>query len=62
MKSRKLLDGTIVKELEEEEEVTDLMIRTLCPNKYKLTDMETGEEYVGCLPEDTKYHWKKITS
>ena len=40
MKSRKLLDGTIVKELEEE--VTDLLIRTLCPNKYKLLDMETG--------------------
>ena len=59
MKSRKLLDGTIVIELEED---TDLLIRTLCPNKYKLTDMETGEEYVGCLPEDTKYHWKKITS
>ena len=57
MKSRKLLDGTIVKELEEE--VTDLLIRTLCHNKYKLT-MDTGEEYRGCLPEDTKYHWKKI--
>ena len=59
MKSRKLLDGTIVKELEEKE-VTDLMIRTLCPNKYKLVDMETGEEYVGNLPEDTKWHWRKI--
>ena len=58
MKSRKLLDGTTVKELEEE--VTDLLIRTLCPNQYKLVDMETGEEYIGCLPEDTKYHWKKI--
>ena len=59
MKSRKLLDGTKVKELEEEE-VTDLLIRTLCPNKYKLVDMETGEEYVGNLPEDTKWHWRKI--
>ena len=44
MKSRKLLDGITVKELEE------------------VTDMETGEEYIGYLPEDTKYHWKKITS
>ena len=54
-----MLDGTIVKE---EEEVTDLMIRTLCPNHYKLVDMETGEEHEVCLPEDTEYHWKKITS
>ena len=57
MKSRKLLDGTTVKELEED---TELLIRTLCPNKYKLIDMETGEEYLGNLPEDSKWHWKKI--
>jgi hypothetical protein len=38
-----------------------LKIVTKCPNKWKLIDMETGEEYIGQVPtdEDT-HHWKKI--
>lgn len=54
---RTLLDGTVVAELETS---TELCIRTKCPNKYKLVDMETGEEYVGNMPADTKWHWRKI--
>ena len=54
---RTLLDGTVAPELSES---TELCIRTRCPNKYKLVDMETGEEYIGNLPEDTEWHWRKI--
>ena len=40
MKSRKLLDGKKVKELER---AITLKVYTKCPNKYKLIDMETGD-------------------
>jgi hypothetical protein len=56
-KKRRLLSGNEVSELETH---TTLEIRTRCPEKYKLVDMETGEEYTGNLPEDTKWHWRKI--
>lgn len=55
MKTRKLQNGT---------EVTDLdipitiSVYTKCPWKYKLTDMETGIEYTGTMPDaDDNYHW-----
>jgi hypothetical protein len=57
MKTRKLLDGTEVPELERS---TTLLIQTRCPNKYKLVDMETGEEYIGNRPDEHHYYWKKI--
>lgn len=44
MKTRKLLDGSEILELTE---AVDLIIHTKAPNKYKLIDLETGEEYIG---------------
>ena len=55
MKKRKLLSGEEVIELER---ATTLKIYTKCPNKYKLIDMETGEEYIGIDSENS--HWDKI--
>ena len=55
--TRKLLDG---KEVEELEDPVELKIITRCPQKYKLIDMETGQEYTGNLPEDTKWDWKEV--
>lgn len=55
--TRKLLDG---KEVEELEDPVELKIITRCPQKYKLIDMETGQEYIGNLPEDTKWDWKEV--
>lgn len=38
-----------------------LKVVTRCPGKWKLTDMETGEEYIGQVPtENDTHHWKKI--
>ncbi|MDA9992128.1 hypothetical protein N9E03_00430 [bacterium] len=38
-----------------------LKVVTKCPGKWKLVDMETGEEYIGQLPtEDDTHHWKKL--
>ena len=58
MKTRKLLDGSEVKELELP---VTLTVYTRCPEKYKLVDMETGEEYVG-YPTIGNLSWKKITN
>ena len=55
MKTRKLKNGNIANELEK---AITLKIYTKCPNKYKLIDMETGEEYIGSVSEDS--HWTKI--
>ncbi len=44
-------------EVEELSAPTDLIIHTKAPGKWKLIDMETGQEYVGS-PVPTKYgHW-----
>lgn len=60
---RKLLDGT---EVVEEAEAGTLEVYTKCPTKYKLVDMETGDEYIG-LPFGTRHpsglydvYWQKI--
>jgi hypothetical protein len=38
-----------------------LKVKTKCPSKWKLIDMETGEEYRGQLPtENDTHHWKKL--
>jgi hypothetical protein len=54
---RKLLNGVQVYELDEP---VTLTVYTKCPMKYKLVDMETGEEYVGQNPEKNKYSWNKV--
>lgn len=56
MKKRKLLDGTEVKELEKS---IILQIKTKCPSKYKLIDLETGQEYIGYETEG-KNSWKLL--
>jgi hypothetical protein len=59
MNRRKLIDGTKV---EETEFPIELRIMTHCPEKWKLIDLETGEEYIGVLPSQRikNQHWKKI--
>jgi len=54
--NRKLLDGTTVPNLDEN---ITLKVYTKCPEKYKLVDMETGDEYVGQLPQEGGLHWRK---
>ena len=36
-----------------------LTVKTKCPEKWKLVDMETGEEYIG-RSTDGKNSWRKI--
>jgi len=59
MTKRKLKDGT---QAEEMEFPVTLVVQTKCPGKWKLIDMETGEEYQGVIPLERKKnrHWKKI--
>jgi hypothetical protein len=42
--TRTLLNGDVVKEYEYP---IDIVIHTKCPEKWKLIDMETGQEYIG---------------
>jgi hypothetical protein len=44
MTNRILKDGS---EVESFEKPVDLIIHTKCPEKWKLIDLETGEEYLG---------------
>ena len=53
---RKLLDGTEVPELEDPKTLT---IKTKCPEKWLLIDLETGERYTGYATEGSQ-DWKKI--
>jgi len=55
--TRKLLDNT---EVEEFEFPVTLRVYTKCPEKYKLIDMETGEEYIG--QRHYKKSWKRINN
>jgi hypothetical protein len=52
---RKLQDDTEVIELSAP---VQLVVYTKCPEKYKLIDMETGQEYVGTRPSQGNLHWK----
>ncbi len=56
MKSRKLLDG---KKVEELERAITLKVYTKCPNKYKLIDMETGDIYIGI--DNPNSDWQKVS-
>lgn len=53
---RKLLDGSKVEELAEPKL---LKVYTKCPEKWKLVDLETGEEYIG-YKTDGNSSWRKI--
>ena len=44
IKIRKLLNGSTASEFDE---AVDLIIHTKAPGKYKIIDLETGEEYIG---------------
>jgi len=58
MKHRKLTDG---REVEEFDNIWFLSVKTKCPQKYKLVDMETGEAYEGNHPNNNDgLSWKKI--
>lgn len=57
--NRVLLDGTALHELPQ---AVRLEVYTKCPTKYKLIDMETGEEYIGQDPIKNKYSWRKINA
>ena len=58
MKTRILQDGRVVEELEE---ARTLSIKTRCPDKWMLIDMETGEQY---QPYKTtgNLDWEKINA
>ena len=56
MKERVLKDGTIVKELDK---VKTLEVKTRCPEKWKLIDLETGEEYIGWQTDGPR-SWRRV--
>ena len=55
---RTLKDGRSVPELNEPK---ILIVYTRCPEKWKLLDMETGEEYTGHTT-DGKNSWRKLNN
>lgn len=57
MKRRKLTSGDLVQEFDK---AVTLKVYTRCPEKYKLIDMETGEEYIGNVTEGNN-SWRKLT-
>lgn len=54
---RKLIDGTTVSELPEP---VLLIVKTRCPHKYLLIDLETDETYRGTDSNQPGSHWVKI--
>ena len=56
MKTRILKDGKIVEELDE---VRSYSIKTRCPDKWILLDLETGEQYQP-YKTDGNLQWEKI--
>lgn len=55
---RELLDGTTVQELPEPKILT---VKTKCPEKWLLIDLETGERYTGHTTDGT-LDWKKVNT
>lgn len=56
-KFRELKDGSNVEHLDK---AVTLSVYTKCPQKWKLIDMETGEEYIGRMPTtDNNNSWVK---
>jgi hypothetical protein len=56
MKTRILKDGRVVEELEV---ARQLMVKTRCPDKWVLIDLETGEQYRGRTTAGTQ-DWERI--
>ena len=56
MKTRTLLDG---KDVEELDKPVTLKVYTRCPEKYMLIDLQTGERYIGSKPHGNQ-DWNKI--
>lgn len=56
MQTRRLQNGTLVEELVSPKTLT---VYTKCPEKWMLTDMETGEVYTGHIT-DSNLNWKKV--
>jgi len=56
MMGRKLLDGSVVDELDT---AVELSITTKCPTKWLLVDRETGEIYTAYTTPGPR-QWKKI--
>ena len=56
MKTRTLQNGAEVAELEKAKILT---LKTKCPEKWLLIDLETGERYTGFATEG-KNSWKKL--
>ena len=56
MSTRKLQDGREVLELNEPRILT---VKTKCPEKWLLVDLETGERYTGFVT-DGKNSWRKL--
>jgi hypothetical protein len=54
---RKLKDGREVPEFEKR---VDLVIATKCPQKWKITDMETGQSYIGTGSTELYKQWQPI--
>ena len=57
MGDRKLVDGTWVQELDEP---VDLVIKTKCPSKWKIVDMETGKAYIGTNKNKKFHYWQPV--
>ena len=55
---RTLKDGSQVPELET---AKTLKVKTKCPEKWLLTDLETGEQYIGHSTDGTN-DWKKLNA
>ena len=56
MNTRTLLDGHEVEELDLP---VTLTVYTKCPEKWMLTDMQTGEKYIG-YPTAGPNSWKRV--
>tara|TARA_Y100000389_G_scaffold29070_1_gene24782 strand:+ start:1501 stop:1908 length:408 start_codon:yes stop_codon:yes gene_type:complete len=57
---RLLKDGTRVKEYAHK---ITLSVHTKCPEKYKLTDLETGQQYLGNTPDgENDFSWNRMTN
>tara|TARA_B100001057_G_scaffold480843_1_gene554148 strand:- start:1831 stop:2142 length:312 start_codon:yes stop_codon:yes gene_type:complete len=57
LKTRKLLDG---KEVQELDSPIKLLIETKCPSKWKIIDMETGNAYIGTDTNKKFQYWQPV--
>ena len=55
--TRKLKNGT---QVEEYQQAVDLTIHTKAPAKWKLIDMETGQEYIGSAISNKYGKWIRV--